>query len=82
MSLPLKRLAVSLRAAIAGRFHAIEAYLTQVVAPAISILLYDREAAAWHAGERARLTAIGKTPPFAGGIIAANNRCHSPYQQL
>ena len=54
-----------------ARRAAIEAYLTQVVAPAIPILPYDREAAAWHARERARLTAIGKTPPFADGMIAA-----------
>lgn len=53
------------------RRAAIEAYLTQVVAPAIPILPYDRAAADWHARERARLGAIGKTPPFADGMIAA-----------
>ncbi len=32
---------------------------------------YDGRAAQWHAAERARLTRIGKTPPFADGQIAA-----------
>lgn len=59
------------RLPVSARRAAIEAYLTQVVAPAIAILPYDREAAAWHARERARLTAAGKTPPFADGMIAA-----------
>ena len=54
-----------------ARRHAIETYLTQVVAPGIPILAYDQEAANWHAVERARLTSLGKTPPFADGIIAA-----------
>lgn len=59
------------RLPISARRAAIEAYLTHVVAPAIPILPYDREAAAWHARERARLTAVGRTPPFADGMIAA-----------
>lgn len=59
------------RLPVSARRAAIEAYLTQVVAPAIPILPYDREAAAWHARERARLTAVGRTPPFADGMIAA-----------
>ncbi len=32
---------------------------------------YDRDAAEWHARERARLTKIGKTPAFADGQIAS-----------
>lgn len=59
------------RLPVSARRAAIEAYLTQVVARAIPILPYDRAAADWHAKERARLTAIGKTPPFADGMIAA-----------
>lgn len=59
------------RLPVSARRTAIETYLTQVVAPAIPILPYDRAAADWHARERARLTAIGKTPPFADGMIAA-----------
>jgi tRNA(fMet)-specific endonuclease VapC len=49
----------------------IEAYLKDVVARAIPILSYDQRAALWHAEERARLSQIGKTPPFADGQIAA-----------
>jgi tRNA(fMet)-specific endonuclease VapC len=49
----------------------IEAYLKDVVARAIPILSYDQRAALWHAEERARLTLIGKTAPFADGQIAA-----------
>ncbi|MBI5876609.1 MAG: type II toxin-antitoxin system VapC family toxin [Chloroflexi bacterium] len=50
---------------------AIEAYLTQVVAPSLPILPYDEAAAIWHAGERARLSRAGNTPPFADGQIIA-----------
>ncbi len=50
---------------------AIEKYLTQVVAPAVPILAYDRRAAEWHALEHTRLVEIGETPPFAAGQIAA-----------
>jgi tRNA(fMet)-specific endonuclease VapC len=35
------------------------------------ILPYDTAAAEWHATERARLTALGRTPPFVDGQIAA-----------
>lgn len=49
----------------------IEEYLDQVLAPTVPILAYDARAAEWHAAERARLTRIGKTPPFADGQIAA-----------
>lgn len=54
-----------------ARRQAIETYLTQVVAPSIPILPYDQQAADWHATERARLTAVGRTPPFADAMIAA-----------
>ncbi len=50
---------------------AIEKYLSEVVAGSISILPYDERAAVWHAGERARLVAAGKTPSFADGQIIA-----------
>jgi tRNA(fMet)-specific endonuclease VapC len=59
-----------------ARRSAIEAYLARVVAPSIPILPYDQRAADWHAGERARLAALGKTPPFADGMIAAVARAH------
>jgi tRNA(fMet)-specific endonuclease VapC len=50
---------------------AIENYLFQVIAPSIVILPYDESAAEWHAAERARLVAVGQTPSFADGQIAA-----------
>lgn len=37
----------------------------------LEILPYDRDAARWHAEERARLTRRGRTPPFVDGQIAA-----------
>ena len=37
----------------------------------LEILPYDRDAARWHAVERARLTGRGRTPPFVDGQIAA-----------
>lgn len=60
-----------------ARRSAIETYLTQVVAPSIPILPYEQQAASWHAEERARLTAIGKMPPFADGMIAAVARVNN-----
>ncbi len=51
--------------------RAIEAYLNDVVAGSLPVLPYDARAASWHASERARLTAIGKTPSFVDGQIAA-----------
>jgi tRNA(fMet)-specific endonuclease VapC len=53
------------------RRTAIERYLQDVVLPSFPILDYDRAAAGWHALERARLTAAGKTPPFIDGQMAA-----------
>lgn len=49
----------------------IEHYLFQVIAPTIPILDYDQQSATWHAAERARLSALGRTPTFADGQIAA-----------
>jgi tRNA(fMet)-specific endonuclease VapC len=54
----------------------IERYLEEVVLTSMPILGYDREAAEWHAAERARLTARGETPPFVDGQIAAIARVH------
>ena len=53
------------------RRTAIETYLLEVIAPAMPILPYEEGAAAWHAAERSRLAAQGRTPPFADGQIAA-----------
>ena len=49
----------------------IERYLNEVVAVSMVILPYDQVAAEWHAAERARLSAVGKTPPFVDGQIVA-----------
>ncbi|HHY56799.1 MAG TPA: type II toxin-antitoxin system VapC family toxin [Chloroflexi bacterium] len=49
----------------------IERYLTGVIAVGLPILPYDTRASHWHATERARLSTLGKTPPFADGMIAA-----------
>lgn len=51
--------------------RAIEAYLEEVVRPALPVLPYDAEAAAWHAGEPARLGRRGRPPSAADGQIAA-----------
>ena len=45
-------------------------YLEQVLRP-LAVLSYDGKAALWHAEERARLTAQGRTPPYVDGQIAA-----------
>ena len=45
-------------------------YLERVLLP-LTVLPYDGEAALWHAEERARLTAQGRTPPYVDGQIAA-----------
>jgi len=48
-----------------------EKYLFDHLKPRIPILPYDENAATWHAEERARLEALGRTPPFVDGQIAA-----------
>ena len=53
------------------RRQAIERYIDTVVLASFPVLDYDREAADWHALERARLSASGRTPPFVDGQIAA-----------
>lgn len=51
--------------------QAIEAYLREEVEAKLLLLPYDREAAKWHASERARLVKLGKTPSYVDGQIAA-----------
>jgi tRNA(fMet)-specific endonuclease VapC len=53
------------------RKQALTHYLEQTVYQQLTILPDDREAALWHAEERARLAAQGRTPPFIDGQIAA-----------
>ncbi len=52
------------------RRRAIDAAIAHLE-PALVVLPYDARAARWHAGERARLTRAGRTPPFVDGQIAA-----------
>jgi tRNA(fMet)-specific endonuclease VapC len=53
------------------RKEQIEDYLATVVRVDFPILPYDEAAATWHARERSRLLALGRTPPFVDGQIAA-----------
>lgn len=53
------------------RRTAIERYIEDVVLQSFPVLDYGREAADWHARERARLAGSGRTPPFVDGQIAA-----------
>lgn len=54
-----------------ARRRTLERYLADVVRQALAILPYDAAAADWHATERARLSKVGRTPPFVDGQIAA-----------
>ncbi len=49
----------------------IESYLENVIWQNLHIFPYDDIAADWHADQRARLVAVGKTPPFVDGQIAS-----------
>jgi tRNA(fMet)-specific endonuclease VapC len=60
-----------LRLPLSRKRELIEAYLEDVVWRNLAILPYDERAAQWHAEERARLTAQGKTPSFVDCQIAA-----------
>jgi len=53
------------------RKEQIEDYLATVVRVDFPILPYDEAAAAWHARERVRLLAQGRTPAFIDSQIAA-----------
>lgn len=59
------------RLAAGARRHAVERYLREVVEDGVEILDYSAEMAEWHARERARLTAAGRTPGFVDTQIAA-----------
>lgn len=50
---------------------AVAAYLESLAQAELTVLPYATEAAEWHARERARLAAAGRTPPFIDGQIAA-----------
>lgn len=53
------------------RKQALTGYLEHVLNQPLTVLPYDCEAALWHALERARLEALGRTPLFVDGQIAA-----------
>ena len=58
------------------RRQALERCLNDVVAVSFPILDYDQRAADWHALERARLEASGRTPAFVDRQIAAIARVY------
>ena len=58
------------RLPISRKREKLEQYLYQTVAE-LPILPYTFDAAEWHAAERARLSLLGNSPPFADGQIAA-----------
>jgi tRNA(fMet)-specific endonuclease VapC len=64
------------RLPVSAKRTTIERYLNEVVVVSMPVLPYDQAAAEWHAAERARLTALGKTPPFADGQIMAIAHTH------
>ena len=51
--------------------EAIESYLDDLRASVMPVLVYDEQAAEWHARERARLDKVGRTVPFRDSQIAA-----------
>ncbi|MBI5510263.1 MAG: type II toxin-antitoxin system VapC family toxin [Deltaproteobacteria bacterium] len=59
------------RLAAGKRRTAIEAYLSSALRPSLQILAYTAAAGEWHARERARLVARGRTPSFVDGQIAS-----------
>lgn len=54
-----------------ARKRDLAAYLASLRQSALVVLPYDQKAALWHADERARLGAIGRTPAHVDGQIAA-----------
>ena len=60
-----------LRLSRSRRREVIERYIECVVLASFPVLEYDQRAADWHAIERERLSAAGRTPPFVDGQIAA-----------
>ncbi|MEQ8848276.1 PIN domain-containing protein [Botrimarina sp.] len=56
----------------AGRRRAdLLASIHELISGGTPVLPFDQAAAEWHAAERANLSQIGRTPPFADGQIAA-----------
>jgi tRNA(fMet)-specific endonuclease VapC len=59
------------RLPVSKKREKVEQYLSDIIQANITLLPYDVNAATWHASERARLVALGQTPPFSDGQIAA-----------
>ena len=51
--------------------HNLQRYLRILKDQGLVVFTYDQDAAEWHARERARLVALGQTPAFVDGQIAA-----------
>ena len=60
-----------LRLPTSARRRTIEDYVTGILRSDVPVLPYDLAAARWHAAERARLVAVGRTPPHIDSQIAA-----------
>ena len=59
------------RLPVSRRRTALERYLTGLLSSSMPVLAYAIEAADWHAHERARLSQVGRTPPYVDGQMAA-----------
>lgn len=59
------------RLPLSRRRSQLEAYFQDLLLSGLLVLPYTQPAAEWHATERVRLTAMGQTPAFADGMIAA-----------
>ena len=66
----------ALRLPYGHRRQHIEEAIDVLLEDGMPVLPFDREAAEWHAAERARLEALGRTPPFVDGFIAAIAATH------
>ncbi len=61
---------------LSRRRRDVERFIELAVREPYSVLPYDGAAATWHATERARLSRLGRTPPFRDGQIAATAFVH------
>lgn len=64
------------RLPLSRRRSQLESYFQDLLLSGMVILPYTQPTAEWHAAERVRLTAIGQSPAFADGMIAATAYQH------
>ncbi len=64
------------RLPLSRRRSQLETYFQDLLLSGLVILPYTQAAAEWHATERVRLTAMGQSPAFADGMIAATAHQH------